>query len=230
MTRDEAETLISRLVGYTRAADAAIYSSGSAVRARQASEAYELLVESLIQVCTASVQESSGQKPGSAAQAQAGEKPDSLAAEQSGETGPDDLAEAQHALHLFDAICSIHDSSVSATGRRTRAMAKVLEKLAVARDNRWPDPLESPQAEAIRSGKVDDTEIRNLFDTMERELRLHRERAALTPANPAQGVSDLIAKYRCAPDRPLSLPTAGKTIAMGWDDFLAIAAAIGAGQ
>ena len=41
----------------------------------------------------------------------------------------------------------------------------------------WPDPLESPQAEAIRSGKLDDTEIRNLFDQMERELRLHRERA-----------------------------------------------------
>jgi len=50
----------------------------------------------------------------------------------------------------------------------------------------WPDPLESPQAEAIRNGKLDDTEIRNLFDCMERELRLHRERAA----NPAQGVSD----------------------------------------
>lgn len=42
----------------------------------------------------------------------------------------------------------------------------------------WPDPLESPQAEAIRAGKIDDTEIRNLFDTMERELRLHRECAA----------------------------------------------------
>jgi len=41
----------------------------------------------------------------------------------------------------------------------------------------WPDPLESPQAKAIRNGKMDDTEIRNLFDTMERELRLHRERA-----------------------------------------------------
>lgn len=44
----------------------------------------------------------------------------------------------------------------------------------------WPDPLESPQAEAIRNGKLDDTEIRNLFDQMERELRLHRERAAAT--------------------------------------------------
>ncbi|MGN6539157.1 MAG: hypothetical protein ACTHKQ_25950 [Mesorhizobium sp.] len=50
----------------------------------------------------------------------------------------------------------------------------------------WPDPLESPQAEAIRNGKLDDTEIRNLFDCMERELRLHRERAA----NPAQWVSE----------------------------------------
>ena len=50
----------------------------------------------------------------------------------------------------------------------------------------WPDPIESPQAEAIRNGKLDDTEIRNLFDCMERELRLHRERAA----NPAQGVSE----------------------------------------
>lgn len=44
----------------------------------------------------------------------------------------------------------------------------------------WPDPLESPQAEAIRNGKIDDTEIRNLFDTMERELRLHREMEAAT--------------------------------------------------
>jgi hypothetical protein len=52
----------------------------------------------------------------------------------------------------------------------------------------WPDPLESPQAEAIRNGKLDDTEIRNLFDCMERELRLHRERAA----NPAQGVSEVL--------------------------------------
>lgn len=40
----------------------------------------------------------------------------------------------------------------------------------------WPDPLTSPQAEAIRNGKIDDTEIRNLFDMMERELQLHRER------------------------------------------------------
>jgi hypothetical protein len=43
----------------------------------------------------------------------------------------------------------------------------------------WPDPLESPQSEAIRNGKLDDTELRNLFDAMERELRLHRERAAI---------------------------------------------------
>ena len=53
----------------------------------------------------------------------------------------------------------------------------------------WPDPLESPQAEAIRNGKLDDTEIRNLFDCMERELRLHRERAA----NQAQ-VTDAMVK------------------------------------
>ncbi len=44
-------------------------------------------------------------------------------------------------------------------------------------DNRWPDPLESPQAEAIRAGKIDDTSIRDLFDKMERELKLHREAA-----------------------------------------------------
>lgn len=39
----------------------------------------------------------------------------------------------------------------------------------------WPDPLESPQADAIRSGKFDDTEFRDLFDRMERELKLLRE-------------------------------------------------------
>jgi hypothetical protein len=39
----------------------------------------------------------------------------------------------------------------------------------------WSDPLKSPQAEAIRNGKIDDTEIHNLFDTMERELVLLRE-------------------------------------------------------
>lgn len=45
----------------------------------------------------------------------------------------------------------------------------------------WLDPLDSPQAQAIRSGKIDDTEIRNLFDQMERELRLHRERFRTAP-------------------------------------------------
>lgn len=48
---------------------------------------------------------------------------------------------------------------------------------AKSADNRWPDPLESPQAEAIRAGKIDDTSIRDLFDKMERELKLHREAA-----------------------------------------------------
>jgi len=36
--------------------------------------------------------------------------------------------------------------------------------------NCWPDPLQSPQAEAIRNGKIDMTEIVSLFDKMEREL------------------------------------------------------------
>jgi hypothetical protein len=65
----------------------------------------------------------------------------------------------------------------------------------------WPDPLESPQAEAIRNGKLDDTEIRNLFDCMERELRLHRERAA----NPAQGVSGLLLKAAEMAERSAAL-------------------------
>lgn len=50
----------------------------------------------------------------------------------------------------------------------------------------WPDPLNSPQAEAIRAGKIDDTLIRDLFDQMERELKEHRARAA-TPVSEAGG-------------------------------------------
>lgn len=42
----------------------------------------------------------------------------------------------------------------------------------------WDDPLESPQAQAIRDGKVDFLQIRDLFDKMERELVEHRKRAA----------------------------------------------------
>lgn len=70
---------------------------------------------------------------------------------------------------------------------KAEASAKVIARLKATRlasleaarsaDNRWPDPLESPQAEAIRSGKIDDTSIRDLFDKMERELKLHREAA-----------------------------------------------------
>jgi hypothetical protein len=92
----------------------------------------------------------------------------------------------------------------------------------------WPDPLESPQAEALRNGKVDDTEIRNLFDCMERELRLHRERAA----NPVQ-VTDALdgfSQYRrkqIAELRPwvsgddmsrisVSAPRQGGRFAQGW--------------
>ena len=44
--------------------------------------------------------------------------------------------------------------------------------------NRWPDPLQSPQAEAIRNGKIDMTEIVSLFDKMERELEQLRLVAA----------------------------------------------------
>ena len=45
----------------------------------------------------------------------------------------------------------------------------------------WDDPLESPQAQAIREGKVDDTQIRDLFDKMERELIEHRKVARYVP-------------------------------------------------
>lgn len=38
----------------------------------------------------------------------------------------------------------------------------------------WPDPLSSPQADAIRAGKIDDVDIIALFDSMEREIRTHR--------------------------------------------------------
>ena len=48
-----------------------------------------------------------------------------------------DLTErATKAIDLFDAICSIHDSAVSAHDRRVRAMAKVLEAA--------PDPSPAP--------------------------------------------------------------------------------------
>jgi hypothetical protein len=42
----------------------------------------------------------------------------------------------------------------------------------------WPDPLESPQAEAIRNGKIDHAEILSLFDRMQREIDFHRSSPA----------------------------------------------------
>jgi hypothetical protein len=48
----------------------------------------------------------------------------------------------------------------------------------LSENNRWPDPLQSPQAEAIRNGKIDMTEIVSLFDKMERELEQLRFVAA----------------------------------------------------
>lgn len=61
-----------------------------------------------------------------------------------------------------------------------RQVQSLLSTLLAERERRtsspgWPDPLESPQAEAIRSGKIDDVEIRNLFDQMEREIQVHRK-------------------------------------------------------
>lgn len=50
----------------------------------------------------------------------------------------------------------------------------------------WPDPLQSPMAEAIRSGHYDDTEFRALFDRMEQELSLHRAGAAARMIEPAE--------------------------------------------
>lgn len=35
--------------------------------------------------------------------------------------------------------------------------------------------------------------------------------------------ADLVAKYRFAPDRPLTMPTEGKSIQVAWDDFLVLA-------
>lgn len=39
-------------------------------------------------------------------------------------------------------------------------------------------------------------------------------------------VRSLVEKYRLAPDRPMGIPTKGNTIAVEWDDFLTIAAAL----
>lgn len=50
---------------------------------------------------------------------------------------------------------------------------KALAKISQV--NRWADALDSPQAEAIRRGKIDHTEILAQFDRMEREL--HQLRA-----------------------------------------------------
>jgi hypothetical protein len=60
----------------------------------------------------------------------------------------------------------------AAEAERDRLAARLSEY------NRWPDPLQSPQAEAIRNGKIDMTEIVSLFDKMERELEQLRFVAA----------------------------------------------------
>ncbi|MEQ1938586.1 hypothetical protein ABMA46_10050 [Mesorhizobium sp. CN5-321] len=35
--------------------------------------------------------------------------------------------------------------------------------------------------------------------------------------------AELVAKHRFAPDRPLAMPTEGKSIQVAWDDFLTLA-------
>jgi hypothetical protein len=48
----------------------------------------------------------------------------------------------------------------------------------LSNNNRWPDPLQSSQAEAMRNGKIDHTEILSLFDRMQREIDFHRSSPA----------------------------------------------------
>lgn len=64
----------------------------------------------------------------------------------------------------------------------------------------WPDPLESPLAQAIRDGKIDDVDIRDLFDKMERELQVLRRTGSYrevkpTPA-PAAASEGLVERLR----------------------------------
>jgi hypothetical protein len=83
------------------------------------------------------------------------------------------LAEARAALHIAtEDKLSLLDQLQSAEAERDRLAARLSE------NNRWPDPLQSPQAEAIRNGKIDMTEIVSLFDKMERELEQLRFVAA----------------------------------------------------
>ncbi len=42
-------------------------------------------------------------------------------------------------------------------------------------DNRRPDPLLGPVADAMRGRKFDDVDILALFDAMEAEIRVHRK-------------------------------------------------------
>lgn len=101
---------------------------------------------------------------------------------------PKDIMEAAEtivdSLNRFEPICSCSepDMQMSEFGdylNRDDVIA-ALSALLAERERRtfspgWPDPLESPQADAIRSGKIDDVEIRNLFDQMEREIQVHRK-------------------------------------------------------
>jgi len=79
------------------------------------------------------------------------------------------LAETQRAWNERDGE---KRGRLAAEAERDRLAARLSE------NNRWPDPLQSPQAEAIRAGKVDMTEIVSLFDKMERELEQLRFVAA----------------------------------------------------
>lgn len=108
------------------------------------------------------------------------------------ELGAEAAAQALHSVYAAEADALREDVerlTVEAADMRkiatenARKLLKAEAENATLRErlsesNRWPDPLESPQAEAIRAGKIDDVEIRNLFDQMERELRLHRSSAA----------------------------------------------------
>lgn len=109
-----------------------------------------------------------------------------------------ELAEANERWDHFQKLASDHRDELErelaearAEAERWAAQALKEEECRIAwqaeRDrlaarlseyNRWPDPLQSPQAEAIRNGKIDMTEIVSLFDKMERELEQLRLVAA----------------------------------------------------
>jgi hypothetical protein len=97
------------------------------------------------------------------------------------------LAEADRQAEKLETLLDPH---VAWEGRPPKAYAEIIARAEAAEaerdrlaarlseNNRWPDPLQSPQAQAIRAGKIDMTEIADLFDKMAREIEFHRAAAS----------------------------------------------------